>query len=81
MRFHSFIKASFIVDTLQCCSKVGLIGEGGGESNHARRRRELLGGSGGMLPRKILKYDVSEIDILNQFCKQNTAMLIILREN
>ena len=80
MRFHSFIKASFIVDTLQCCSKVGFIG-GGGESNHARRRRELLGGSGGMLPRKILKYDVSEIDILNQFCKQNTAMLIILREN
>ena len=80
MRFHSFIKASFIVDTLQCCSKVGFIG-GGGESNHARRRRELRGGSGGMLPRKILKYDVSEIDILNQFCKQNTAMLIILREN
>ena len=28
MRFHFFIKASFIVDTLQCCSKVGFIGGG-----------------------------------------------------
>ena len=26
-----------------------------------RRRRELLGGPGGMLPRKILNYRVSEI--------------------
>ena len=38
-------------------------GEGGGGSggNHERRRRELLGGPGGMLPRKILNYRVSEI--------------------
>ena len=66
MRFYFFIKASFIVDTLQCCSKVGFIGGGGGaEFNYARRRRELPGGSGGMLPWKTLKYSVSEIDILN----------------
>ena len=29
--------------------------------SHERRRRELLVGSGGMLPRKILKYRVTEI--------------------
>ena len=32
-----------------------------GGANHERRRRELLGGSGGMLPRKILKCKVFEI--------------------
>ena len=32
-----------------------------GGRNHERRRRELLGGSGGMHPWKILKYGVSEI--------------------
>ena len=31
------------------------------EANHERRRLELLGGSGGMLYLKILKYRVSEI--------------------
>ena len=33
----------------------------GGGRNHERRRRELLGGSAGMLPRKILNYRISEI--------------------
>ena len=43
---------------LVMCSAVGrldLLGEGGG-CNHEFRRLELLGGSGGMLPQKILKY-------------------------
>ena len=30
-------------------------------ANHEHLRCELLGGAGGMLPRKILKYRVSEI--------------------
>ena len=38
MRFHSFIKASFIVDTLQCCSKVGFIGGGGVQSRAPKAR-------------------------------------------
>ena len=32
-----------------------------GGANEERGRRELLGGSGGMLPRKILNYRVSAI--------------------
>ena len=63
MRFHFFIKASFIVDTLQCCSKVGFIGGGGVQSRAPKAR--VARGSGGMVPRKTLKYSVSEIDILN----------------
>ena len=34
---------------------------GGGGGNHERRRCQLLGGSGGMLPRKILNNRISEI--------------------
>ena len=42
---------------IQCRSKVRFRGGG----NHERRGRELLGGSEGMLPLKVLKYRVSEI--------------------
>ena len=40
-------------------ARLDLLAGGGG--NHERGRRELRGGSGGMLPRKILNYRVSEI--------------------
>ena len=51
MRFHFFIKASFIVDTLQCCSKVGFIGGGGGEVQlRAPKARVARGVRGHALP-------------------------------
>ena len=65
MRLHFFIKASFIVDTLQCCSKVGFIGGGGGGVQTPAPKARVARGSGGKVPRKTLKYSVSEIDILN----------------
>ena len=44
---------------LSAVARFDLLGWGGGD-NHERRRRELLEGFRGMLPRKILKYRVSE---------------------
>ena len=54
--FVSFHFSLYCYLIMQCRSKVGFFGG----ANHECRRLELLGGSWGMLPQKVLKYSFKQ---------------------